>query len=149
MERRQACQGAPSKAPWAVKYLLDTHALVWWVTGSSKLTRAQRRAIASAGAQSPLGLSDISIWEIAALHELRRLKLTLPLREWLDRAVAEPLVRRVDLAPAIVVEMSSLAATPGWDPADRLIVATARVHGLRLITSDTRIVDSGLVATVN
>lgn len=131
-----------------MKYLLDTHALVWWVSGSGAPSRAQKRAFASASERAPLALSDISLWEIASLHERRRLKLALPLRDWLSRATAAPLVRRLELSPAVVAEMSSLASTRDWDPADRLIVATARVHGLRLVTSDERILESGLVATV-
>ena len=131
-----------------MKYLLDTHALVWWVSGSGKPSRSQQRAFASATEQAPLGLSDISLWEVGALHERRKLKLTIPLREWLSRATAAPLVRRLDLSPAVIAEMCGLADTRDWDPADRLIVATARVHGLRLITSDSRILESGLVATV-
>ena len=131
-----------------MKYLLDTHALVWWVSGSGTPSRAQRRAFGSAKDQAPLGLSDISIWEVGTLHERKKLKLALPLREWLSRATAAPLVRRLELSPAVVAEMCTLPGTRDWDPADRLIVATARVHGLRLVTSDTRILESGLVATV-
>jgi PIN domain nuclease of toxin-antitoxin system len=131
-----------------MKYLLDTHTLVWWVSGTGSPSRAQRRAFASASERAPLGLSDISLWEIAALHERRKLRLSMPLREWLSRATAIPLVRRLELSPEVVSEMCALPATRDWDPADRLIVATARVHGLRLVTADARIVDSDLVATV-
>jgi PIN domain nuclease of toxin-antitoxin system len=132
-----------------MKYLLDTHTLVWWVSGSGTPNRSQRRAFASASDRAPLGLSDISLWEVGALHERGRLKLALPLRDWLARATAAPLVRTLELSPAVVAEMCALSGTRDWDPADRLIVATARVHGLRLITSDARIVESGLVATVS
>ncbi len=94
-------------------------------------------------------MSDISLWEIAALHERKKLKLGLPLREWLELSTAAPLVRRLDLSPAVMAELASLSATQTWDPADRIIVATARVHGLKLITSDVRIAQSGLVAVVD
>lgn len=132
-----------------MKYLVDTHALVWWVSGLGTPSRSQQRAFASASERAPLGLSDISLWEIGALHERRKLKLSLPLRDWLSRATAAPLVRKLELSPAVVAEMCVLAGTRDWDPADRLIVATARVHGLRLITADSRIIESGLVGTVN
>jgi PIN domain nuclease of toxin-antitoxin system len=131
-----------------MKYLLDTHALVWWVSGTGAPSRSQKRAFASASERAPLGLSDISLWEVGALHERSKLKLSLPLRDWLSRATAAPLVRTLQLSPAVVAEMCALPGTR-WDPADRLIVATARVHGLRLITSDSRILESGLVATVS
>jgi len=75
--------------------------------------------------------------------------MSLPLREWLDRVTAPPLVRRLDLSPAVAAEVPALAATYDWDPADRIIVATARVHGLRLLTSDQRISKSKLVPVVS
>jgi PIN domain nuclease of toxin-antitoxin system len=129
--------------------LLDTHALVWWVSQSGKPSRAQRRAFASASSESPLAVSNISLWEVAALHERKKLKLTLSLREWLVRATAAPLVQRLDLSPAVMAELASLPSTQALDPADRIIVSTARVHGLKLVTSDVRIADSGLVPVVS
>ncbi len=56
------------------------------------------------------------------------------MREWLELSTAAPLVRRLDLSPAVMAELASLSATQTWDPADRIIVATARVHGLKLVT---------------
>jgi len=132
-----------------MKFLLDTHALVWWVGQAGQPSRAQRRAFASASEDTPLGVSDISLWEVAALHERQKLKLALPLRDWLEWATAAPLVRRFDLSPAVISELASLQATRDWDPADRIIVSTARVYGLKLVTSDARIADSGLVPVVS
>src|SRR5688572_19231185 len=86
---------------------------------------------------------------IATLLELNRIKLSLPLREWLDRATAPPRVECTPITPAVAAEV---AALPGWfhrDPADRIIVATARIHGARLLTRDERIIDAGLVETVS
>jgi PIN domain nuclease of toxin-antitoxin system len=71
-----------------LKFLLDTHALAWWLSQAEAPSRVQRRAFASASATSPLAVSDISLWEIAALHERKRLQLALSLREWLERATA-------------------------------------------------------------
>lgn len=128
--------------------LLDTHVLVWWVNGDRQLSRAQRRAIDRADASDPLLLSDISLWEIATLHELGRLELRLTLREWLERAAAPPLVRRVGISPAIAAEVADLPPSFHRDPADRIIVATARLLGTEVLTTDGRIADSGLVPTV-
>jgi PIN domain nuclease of toxin-antitoxin system len=130
-----------------VKFLLDTHVLVKWVAGGIS-SHAQRRALGTASAAVPLGVANITFWEIAALYERGRLKLTLPLREWLDAAAAAPLVRTLDLSPAVAAELTSMHSTRDWDPADRIIVATARVYGLRLLTSDARIASSRLVAVV-
>lgn len=131
-----------------MKFLLDTHVLVKWVAGQIT-SAAQRRALVTASAEAPLAVSSISLWEVATLFERRRLKLTLPLREWLDAAVAAPLVRTLELSPAIAAELAALQKTHDWDPADRIIVATARVHGLRLVTSDERIAGSRLVSVID
>jgi len=101
--------------------------------------------IDKAGEDSPLGLSDISLWEIATLTELGRIALDRPLREWLEQASAPPLVRRVGISPAIASEVAALPETFPRDPADRIIVATARLLGARLLTSDQRIIESKLV----
>lgn len=125
--------------------LLDTHILIWWFDSPGQLSQAQQDAIASAGTEGPLLVSDISLWEIATLHSLGRIRLTIPLREWLHRAAAPPLVRRQGISPAIAAELASLPDSFHRDPADRILVATARVLGATLLTRDRRIVDAALV----
>jgi PIN domain nuclease of toxin-antitoxin system len=132
-----------------MRFLLDTHVLVAWALGLPKLNRAQSRAAASAKSDVPLAVADISLWEVATLVERGKLRLDLPLREWLEQVTAPPLVRRLDLSPAVAAELAALAGTYDWDPADRIIVATARIYGLRLVTSDQRISESKLVPVVN
>ena len=68
-----------------MKALLDTHILLWWHGDRGRLSREQRDVIAAAGADSPLEVADISLWEVAMLYDLRRIRLTIPLREWLDK----------------------------------------------------------------
>jgi PIN domain nuclease of toxin-antitoxin system len=128
--------------------LLDTHVLLWWVGGSSLLPKAHDRVIKRASDASPLWVSDISLWEIATLVELGRIQLHLPLRDWLEAATAPPLVRRVGVTPAIATEVAALPSTFHRDPADRILVATARVLGATLLTKDRRIVDAALVPTL-
>lgn len=125
--------------------LLDTHVLLWWLAKDRRLPRSHKRIIDRADERSPLALSDISLWEIATLSELGRIELDRPLRDWLEQASAPPLVRRVGISPAIAAEVARLPPTFHRDPADRIIVATARVLGATLLTSDRRIIDSGLV----
>ena len=72
----------------------------------------------------------------------------LPLREWLEKASAPPLVRRHGISPAIAAEVAALADSFHRDPADRILVATARILGATLLTHDRRILESGLVATL-
>jgi PIN domain nuclease of toxin-antitoxin system len=128
--------------------LLDTHALVWWVDGSKKLAREQHRATERAASTGTLFLSEISFWEIAMLVEAGKLTFREPLDEWLERAAAAPAVQRIGITPTIAREVASLSTTRNWDPADRILVATARVLGARLVTSDSRIIDYKLVPTI-
>ena len=129
--------------------LLDTHILIWWLNDVSRLSPEQREVLESASADSPLLVSDISLWEVATLYDLGRIRLTVPLREWLDKAVAPPLVRRQGISPAIATELAALPDSFQRDPADRILVATARVFGATLLTHDRRIVEANLVKTLS
>ncbi|MCY4400647.1 MAG: type II toxin-antitoxin system VapC family toxin [Gemmatimonadetes bacterium] len=129
--------------------LLDTHILIWWLQGDGPVSPEQRRLLNAADGDTPLRISDISLWEIATLHGLGRIRLALPLREWLEKAVAPPLVRRHGISPAIAAEVAALPDSFHRDPADRILVATARILGATLLTHDRHIVDSGLVATLS
>ena len=126
--------------------LLDTHVLVRWRIEARKLSREQLRVLeAAALRREPLGVSAISLLEIAVLTSEGRLKL--PLEEFFDELQANPVFRILPLNCEIASEIASLGNSLR-DPADRAIVATARVHRLRLVTSDQRIIQSKLVATV-
>ena len=140
--------GSRRGGPRAVKVLLDTHVLLYWLDGGTRLTRAQRKAVGSASEGEPLWVSDISLWEIATLVSLRRIRLRLPLRDWLEAAVAPPLVRRVSISPTVASEVAGLPESFHRDPADRIIVASARATGATLLTQDRRIIDAGIVDTL-
>lgn len=132
-----------------MKALLDTHVLVWWLSENPQLSAGQREVIASANEQSPLLVADISLWEVATLFSLDRLQSQVPLRAWLEMAVAPPLVRRCSVSPAIAAELAMLPDSFHRDPADRILVATARVLGATLLTQDRRIIEAGLVDTLS
>lgn len=129
--------------------LLDTHVLLSWVNDPDRLSPAQREVVASVSPSSPVLVSDISLWEIAALHGLGRIRLAVPLREWLEKATAPPLVRRSGITPAVAAESAALPDSFHSDPADRILVATARVLGATLLTEDRRIIRSALADTLN
>jgi PIN domain nuclease of toxin-antitoxin system len=93
-------------------------------------------------------LSDITLWEIAALHEFSRIQLDRPLREWLETAAAPPKVHVEPITPEIAAQVAQLPASFHRYPADRLIVATAMTLGARLATADVRIRQSCLVPTI-
>lgn len=133
-----------------MRTLLDTHILLWWIEGAGRLSRRQKSAINRAGrAGDPLLVSDITLWEIATLQELGRIRLTVPLRGWLEGATAPPLVRRCPITPAVAAEVAELPESFHRDPADRIIVSTARVFGARLVTSDRKIIESDVVSTIS
>ena len=129
--------------------LLDTHVLLWWLNDRARLSPAQRDIVNAVDSKSPLLVSDISLWEVAMLHSLGRIRLLIPLREWLDKAAAPPLVQRYGISPAIAAEVAALPTSFHRDPADRILVATARVLGVTLLTQDRRIIDAALVDTVS
>ncbi len=118
--------------------VLDTHIWIWWVQGDLRLTHAQRRYIEEHEG-SGLGVSAISCWEVAKLVQLGRLTLPLPIDEWMDRALSYPRVRLLTLTPAIAIELTRLPGEFHRDPADQIIVATARLLDCPLLTADDRI----------
>jgi PIN domain nuclease of toxin-antitoxin system len=131
-----------------VRALVDTHVLIQWVEGGSRLTKAQRPVLGDASEENPVLVSDITLWEIAMLANLERIQLDRPLRDWLEAAVAPPRVRRVAISPAVAAEVAALPSSFHRDPADRILVASARTTGAVLLTQDRRIIDSGLVETL-
>lgn len=127
--------------------ILDTHTWVWWVDGNVKLPDAQRQIIESHKVAG-LGVCAISCWEVAKLVELHRLEFAIPVQEWLTKALAYPGVRLLPLSLRICVESTRLPGTFHRDPADQIIVATARVYNCPLITSDTKIIAYPHVTTL-
>jgi PIN domain nuclease of toxin-antitoxin system len=125
--------------------VLDTHAWVWWLTKPEKLGRKAARSIERA---DRIGLPAICIWEVAMKGRTRKLKFNRPYDIWIDEALAEdPRVELLHLLPRISLEAVSLPWNHA-DPADRMIVATARVHDASLVTADETIQESGLVRCV-
>jgi PIN domain nuclease of toxin-antitoxin system len=131
-----------------MRALLDTHILVKWVASPDELSPAQRHVLDAVSGTAPVMVSDISLWEVATLVSLGRLALDRPLREWLERAAAPPLVRRIGISPAVAAAVADLPETFHRDPADRIIVASAIIMGAVLLTNDARIRDAGIVQTV-
>ena len=131
-----------------MKVLLDTHIFLYWFVNDSRLSKKQARIIQKASPAQPLFISDISLWEIANLYSLNRIRLNLPLRDWLEGATAPPLVQRIGISPSIAAGVAGLPSTFHRDPADRIIVATAQIFGATLLTHDARIIEADLVPTL-
>jgi PIN domain nuclease of toxin-antitoxin system len=118
--------------------VLDTHVWVMWVHGDSGLPRRYSDFIQQ---EEPnvLGISAISCWEVAKLVELGRLELPLDVGEWFEKALSYPGVRLLELTPRIALESTRLPGRFHRDPADQIIVATARVYDCPIVTLDARI----------
>ena len=118
--------------------ILDTHIWIWWVSQPDRLNLTHRQRL-EAGEDRHFGVSAISCWEVAQLVEYGRLRLDRPVGSWIEAAVAAPGISLIQLHPRIAVESTQLPPPFHRDPADQLIVATARVLQCRLMTEDSKI----------
>jgi PIN domain nuclease of toxin-antitoxin system len=120
--------------------LLDTHVWLWWLLGQPELSTAERDALdAYATAGTPPAISAISLWEAQMLASKERLQLDTPLTHWLPSAAAPEIVTVLPLDTDVILALDALPTGFHGDPADRIIVATARAHGLPLATRDGNI----------
>ena len=121
-------------------FLLDTHVWIWDVEDEEgRLSRRIQPRIERAVQRGDVVISAISVWEIAQLEAAHRLELALDVRVWVGRALAFPGVRLKGLSPSIAVESTRLPGQIHRDPADRILIATARLLGATLVTCDKRI----------
>jgi PIN domain nuclease of toxin-antitoxin system len=122
-----------------IPLLLDTCALIW-LAEDAPLAIPARDAIASAVAgQQPLYISPISGWEIGWLIAGQRLNLPMPAEAWFERVLANPRMGLTELSLGILLSSSFLPGAPPRDPADRILIATARQHGFCLMTRDKKL----------
>jgi len=118
--------------------VLVTHIWLWWVHRDEHLTNTQSEII-EANETDVIGVSAISVWEIAKLVEYHRMELPCSLLDGFDEAIRYLGIRLIELTPEIAVESSKLHGDFHRDPADQIIVATARIYDCPLVTSDSRI----------
>jgi PIN domain nuclease of toxin-antitoxin system len=121
--------------------LLDTHVWLWFMLADAELAISEQKVINRAAVSGHLGIAAISVWEAALLASRGRVALGRPLAQWMSEATSAPGLSIEPLLPQIAVEACSLPETFHRDPADRLIVATARVANATLMTRDRRILD--------
>jgi PIN domain nuclease of toxin-antitoxin system len=126
--------------------LLDTHVWVWWLTPRSPLSQRERDALDALAAQRELGLSAISLWEARMLHAKGRLDIPLAFADWIEQAADERVISVLPLDTAVILALDSLPRSFHGDPADRLIVATARSRRVPLATHDGAIRRSRVVS---
>jgi len=118
--------------------LLDTHVWVWWIHGDGSLPSGVLASM-ELRAKEGFAVSAISCWEVAKLVERGRLQLPLNLPEWMNMALDGSGVGLIPMSPAIAIASTTLPGEFHRDPADQIIVATALVHDLPLVTCDQKI----------
>jgi PIN domain nuclease of toxin-antitoxin system len=120
--------------------LLDTHTWIWSHSATKllsdnvkiliKQTQTDQRAIAS-----------ICIWEFAMMVTKGRINLKIDPKRWLNNAIGNSGIQVIELTPEIAMESCNLPGGFHKDPADQIIVATARTHNLTLLTKDRKIIE--------
>jgi len=130
--------------------VLDTHALIWWVSGDSKLSVRARKVIESEMTVDggKILISAITAWEIAMLINKNHLVLTMDLNEWLDTVVSIDAVQFVPIDNEVAIQSVQLPGDFHPDPADRMITALARHYSAMLVTSDDKIRNYRHVKTI-
>jgi PIN domain nuclease of toxin-antitoxin system len=129
--------------------LIDTHILLWWTTGqSNRLSEAASGAFESARAIAAVKVSAMTMWEVALLDSQNRITLDEGFDAWRSRIEAMKFLEFTSIDNRIAVEANRLPDPFHRDPADRLIVATARLLDIPLITADTKILDYPFVRSI-
>ena len=124
-----------------VKYLLDTHVWVWWNMRPENLSRKVYSLLESAENYDELLLSAISPWEFSKLIEKKRIGISCNPEEWIAEGLRMPKLRLIPLTPRISYLSTALPQPFHDDPADQIIVATAREEKTILITKDKLLQD--------
>jgi PIN domain nuclease of toxin-antitoxin system len=122
-----------------VTVLLDTHVWLWWLLGSEQLPKEEQAALDRLATRGALRVAAVSLWETQMLHAKGRLSLNRPFDIWIRDATAVGVVQVLPLDVEVVIALDRLPASFHGDPADRLIVSTARAHHLPLATHDRAI----------
>jgi PIN domain nuclease of toxin-antitoxin system len=123
--------------------LLDTHTWIWLFQGSTELSEDIIIKINRAGSKGKVFISAISIWELSMLVAKGRMTLSKTIHQWVENSLSQPGVNLSPLSPEISIESSFLPGKFHGDPADRIIVATARINNLILLTRDRKILYYG------
>ena len=132
------------RIPPALPLLLDTHVWIWLMNGDREaFSNRCLKAIESAAYEGRLHVSPMTVWEIGMLVAKKRIRLGMDCLVWVQNALAVPGTHLCPLSPEIAVDSTRLPGNFHGDPADRLLVATARIMRLTLVTQDEKILRYG------
>jgi len=122
-----------------MKYMLDTHTWIWWHMNPQKLSQKVKRLVGKTDSYDEILLSAISPWEFCKLLEKKRIGISCNPEEWINIALDMPKLRLVPLSPILAYRSTVLPQPFHSDPADQIIVATAREENATILTRDERI----------
>ena len=131
--------------------LLDTHVLIWLAEGLDDLPEASRQLIDRRAAADGLAISAISFWEVAMLDARGRIRLSRPIEQWRHDVLAQRGISEVAVSGDTGIEAVQLPGELHGDPADRILVATARLRQMSLATRDRSLLrygEAGHVSTI-
>jgi PIN domain nuclease of toxin-antitoxin system len=121
--------------------LLDTHVVLWAALNETRLGRRAAKTIDLASREDRLAIAAITPWEIGLLVSKNRINLHKDVLDWVRDTLAKPGVHLVPLEPEISVASTRLPFDMQPDPADRILVATARYLGATLVTADKTLLE--------
>ena len=120
-------------------YLLDTHTWIWWNMNPKKLSQRVKVLIGNAEMYDEILLSAISPWEFSKLLEKKRVGISCDPEDWINTALDMPKLRLIPLSPVLSYRSIVLPQPFHGDPADQIIVATAREENATILTKDKKI----------
>jgi PIN domain nuclease of toxin-antitoxin system len=127
--------------------LLDTH-VWWWALNEPKKLSNKAIKVIRKTLPSQRAIASISMWEFAMMVSTGRVEIRIPPDQWLDQAINKTGLEVFDLSPKIAAESCNLPGEFHKDPADRIIVAIARINDITLITKDKKILEYPYVETI-
>jgi PIN domain nuclease of toxin-antitoxin system len=122
-----------------MKYMLDTHTWIWWHMNPQKLSQKVKRIVGNTDRYDEILLSAISPWEFSKLLEKKKIGISCDPEDWINSALDMPKFRLIPLSPVLAYRSTVLPQPFHSDPADQIIVATAREENATILTKDERI----------
>ncbi len=125
------------------KLLLDTHVWIWSALADKRVSTRFQRALKRISEVQEILISSISVWEVGMLEDKGRIDLGMDALDWVENALQAPHLSLTPISPRTAIQSSRLPNTVHCDPADRLLIATAREHNAVLVTCDAKILEFG------
>ena len=122
-------------------FLVDTCAMIWIANGD-RLREPASNVLRGAQVER-LVVSPVSAWEIATLVAKGKMALSISPDIWFRRFCDLPGVGLAEMPPSVLVASANLPGAPPGDPADRILIATAREFGYTLVTRDRKLLEYG------